>query len=413
MKSKLYRLLYLLTNLCVSILNVFIRRDKQIWLFGAWMGNRFSDNPRYLFQYVDENKDTLSVKKVIWVTRNAQVYSLLRESGYNVYLCGTLKSFYWHIKSGVHVVCDIPNKTGEYSGDIDGLYSWGAIKLQTWHGVGVKACGRLKNDSLNYKGIRFNKDFRHYFYPGGWDKCYWLVTSKEDARAKALDFGLDESQLIISCYPRNCKNLKCFESEQIIIDQLQGLRNSGKKLVIYLPTFRSKDDENSFIAPIQIEGFLPFIETHNIVWIEKRHSASTYHADKVQSPNVLYIESDFDVNLIYECVDIVVSDYSSSTSDALAKNLRVLDYVPDYDHYTKDDRGFVADYYSYHPGIVVKEPLEFLKALEETISDEYFTDRRRRKYSECKTLLFDGRALDMNDICYHIIGKISKLVRYE
>lgn len=408
MKSKLYRLLYLLTNIGVSILNIFIHRDKQVWLFGAWMGNRFSDNPRYLFQYVNENKDTLSIKKVIWVTRSAQVYSLLEEAGYNVYLCGTLKSFYWHIKAGVHVVCDIPNKTAVYSGDIDGLLSWGATKLQTWHGVGIKACGRLKNDSLNYKGIRFNKNFRHYFYPGGWDKCYWLVTSKEDARAKSLDFGLDESQLIVSCYPRNCMGLKCFENEQTIIDHLHGLRNRGNTLVIYLPTFRSKDDENAFIAPIQIEGFLRFIEAHNIIWIEKRHSASTYHADKVLSPNVLYIESDFDVNLIYECVDVVVSDYSSSISDALAKDLRVLHYVPDYEHYTKEDRGFVADYYSYHPGIVVKCPAGFLSALEETVSNEYFTQKRLRNYKRCKALLFDDRMPEMKNLCHQIISRFGK-----
>lgn len=408
MKSKLYRLLYLLTNICVSILNIFIRRDKQIWLFGAWMGNRFSDNPRYLFQYVNENKETLSAKKVIWVTRNAQVYLLLSELGYIVYRCGTLKSFYWHIKAGVHVVCDIPNKTGVYSGDIDGLLSWGATKLQTWHGVGIKACGRLKNDSLNFKGIRFNKNLRHFFYPGGWDKCYWLVTSKEDARVKSLDFGLDENQLIVSCYPRNCKGLKSFESEQTIINQLQGLRNSGKTLVIYLPTFRSKDDENSFIAPVQIEGFMRFIESHNIIWIEKRHSASTYHADKVQSPNVLYIDSNFDINLIYECIDVVVSDYSSSISDALAKDVRVLHYVPDYDHYSKDDRGFVADYYSYHPGIVVRNPLEFLSALEETVSKDYFTDKRMKKYNECKTLLFDDRVPDMKALCHQIIKRLGK-----
>lgn len=408
MKSKLYRLLCLLTNLLIYVLNLFIRRDKQIWLFGAWMGNIFSDNPRYLYQYVCENKAALSVKKVIWVTRNIHVYTQLKEAGHIVYICGTFKSFYWHIKAGVHVICDIPNNTGRFHGDIDGLFSWGATKLQLWHGVGIKACGRLKNDSLNYKGLRFNKNFRHYFYPGGWDKCYWLVTSKEDARVKTLDFNLDEKQLIISCYPRHCKNLKCFDSEQHVLELLHRLQEDGKKLVIYLPTFRSGDSENSFIAPVLINGFLPFIETNDIIWIEKRHSASTYHMDKIENPNILYLDSDFDINLIYDYVDVVISDYSSSTSDAIAKDVRVLHYVPDYEHYEKNDRGFVADYHSYHPGIVVRVPEDFLSALKETLSDSYFIDERLIKYKECKSLLFDGQKPEMEVICHQILSKFDK-----
>ena len=29
-----------------------IPKNKKLWLFGAWNGQKFSDNPKYIFKYI-------------------------------------------------------------------------------------------------------------------------------------------------------------------------------------------------------------------------------------------------------------------------------------------------------------------------------------------------------------------------
>ena len=55
------------------------RRDMQTVLFGAWFGEKFSDNPRFLFQYLSENRSALGLNRVVWVTRDEAVCETIRE----------------------------------------------------------------------------------------------------------------------------------------------------------------------------------------------------------------------------------------------------------------------------------------------------------------------------------------------
>jgi CDP-glycerol glycerophosphotransferase len=47
-----------------------IPRKNKVWVFGAWYGQRFSDNSRYLFEYV--NKEQSDVE-AIWITRDKEL----------------------------------------------------------------------------------------------------------------------------------------------------------------------------------------------------------------------------------------------------------------------------------------------------------------------------------------------------
>ena len=54
-----------LINLLVFIANLFIRRDKKVLLFGSWMGNRFADNSRFLFQHLAAHRDAYGLKHIV------------------------------------------------------------------------------------------------------------------------------------------------------------------------------------------------------------------------------------------------------------------------------------------------------------------------------------------------------------
>ena len=44
--------------------------DNKIWIFGAWFGESYNDNSRYLFEYVNKNYPDV---KTIWLSRNKKI----------------------------------------------------------------------------------------------------------------------------------------------------------------------------------------------------------------------------------------------------------------------------------------------------------------------------------------------------
>lgn len=334
-------------NILTLLFNIIIWRDRNIWIFGAWMGDKFSDNSRYLFQYIDANKELYGIKDVIWVSRKPQVVEEVKTMGYKAYLIGSAKSFYYHLRAGVHVVCDNVSST-IYPYDLDTKFSFGAKKLQLWHGVGIKACGKLtrKNKKVTIKDRINDSVIEPYGLPGVWGNCYFLATSKENERVAIEDLGIKPCRIIIGSYPRllKCYKYKSFEEE--VISKIRTERKRGKKIILYLPTFRSK--KSQYIHPRNINGFDSFLVNENLLWIEKYHSAAVDKQSINNSDNILGLSPEFDVNVLYEFIDLLITDYSSASSDALYWNKTTLEYCPDFEEYKSNDRGFVAPFELYH-----------------------------------------------------------------
>ncbi len=406
MKNKLKRFKWLIFNTATIIINIFIKRDKRIWLFGAWMGNKFADNSRFLFQYIHENLEQSHIHEVVWVTRNKAVYDELSHMGYKVFMCGTKESLYYHFKAGVHLICNMYDDIAEHPGDIDGRFSWGATKIQLWHGVGIKACGGLRKNIIK---PRRNKPFAWitktgFLTPGGWNKSYWLVTSAENGRVALCDHGaVTHQKLIYSSYPRFNNAIKLLDSEKTILNQILQRKKSGYRVVIYLPTFR--EDYRKFVQPNKIDGFVEYLLENKILWIEKKHFASNLQ-DNIDGTNILVLKQEFDVNILFDYCDLIITDYSSVITDAIAKNIRTLNYVPDYDYYTEEDRGFVADFSLYNPGILVKQHSDLISEINKTLSENYFDLETSEKYLKTKEFLI-GEKIDNYST---ILDKIWKIV---
>lgn len=398
-----------LINLLTIVLNLFIWRKESIWLFGSWMGMKFADNSRYLFQYLNEKKEEYGIKKVIWVTREITVLQELRSMGYECYMMHSLFSYYYHIKAGVHVICNMYARSGKYSGDILGVLSTGAKKLQLWHGVGIKACGGLVHKSLQ-KSESHNSLLRKLvssalFLPGGWKQnAYFLATSEENKRVAIYDHLYSEKNIIIGIYPRLCETLRFTTAEMEVVEQIKELKLRQMKIILNLPTFREKD---SYVEPLRIAGFRDFLVKNNIIWIEKKHSADANRTDINSDENIIGLQSWFDINVLWKYIDLLVSDYSSATSDAIYNNIITLDYCPDYKDYIEHDRGFVAPYEMYH---IVNMPVlnwgcleaEILKRLSNSNLYQSENERVRR-------FLFGDLQPDYDILVKTIINKMGIL----
>lgn len=386
-------------NIKVMLHCIRDRRDKRVWLFGAWMGNRFADNSRFLFQFLNEHKLEYGINEIVWVTRSESVCKEVREMGYTSVIIGTEESDYYHLKAGVHVIC---NSTFS---DIDSRLSAGAKKVQLWHGVGgCKAVGRLNRERTKLSQKLADIFIWPFYEPGHWFRAYFLASSPENARVVKAEHGCSERHIFKAITPRLCHCERLKRIEEKVIEQIQSYSDDGYKIVLHLPTFR----ENSKVEtmPSAINGFEQFLQDKKIIWVHKRHSADAdVKPNSYFMSNMIELPQDFDINVLYDFIDLLVTDYSSAASDAYFKYVRTLEYCPDIDHYMNQERRFTADFALYHAEEPVTRPDDFLPELSFRL--ETMTSDVKLKYERVRKLLFSDDDMSLNKFMLTLQSKIK------
>lgn len=386
----------LITNAGVYLVSKIIGRSRNTVIFGAWMGEKFADNSRYLFQYLASHKEEYGLKNVVWATRKESVQKLLHEMGYQCVLIGTKESFYWHCKAGIHVICNMTDGGDQYDSDIDISLSAGAKKVQLWHGNGIKCVPGGKRENSRIKSV-----MRRISAKGLWDVANYYFLCKNDLDVKFFEqkFGTIPEQCIDGAYPRTCKCEQYTTAEKDVLELL----DQYNKVILYLPTFRAKYD--AFIPPLSDKRVIEFIEKENILWIEKPHAADKQSSSvsKVKSHNVLSLDSTFDINVLMPYIDLLVTDYSSAMLDALFFKKQVVYYVPDYDYYINDDRGFLVDYDS----VCISDKIQKISDLVPGIIDALSKKEYGEKENKIRKLFWKHDNWSCGDIWSAIVSKID------
>lgn len=398
-QQTLFHIKGLLLNILTIILSGIIKRDHSVWVFGAWMGTRFADNSRYLFQFLDKNKIKYQINKVIWVTRNKQLKKELSAMGYQAELTSSIKGIYYHIKAGVHVVCNMPYSNGIYLGDINGNLSMGAKKIQLWHGFPIKANVNTNNSANNSK-LKQTWLFQ-LSLPGEWEKKQYLISTSHECSARYKQWFNNNELRIIECgYPRNCNCIKTTNEEQAIFKKI----TKHKTTILYLPTFRCY--EINFEHPLTSHELQEMIVKNNYLWIEKKHIASTENDSLSQcclpAENYLRLNDLFDINVILRDISLLISDYSSVSVDAVYFNIPVLFYVPDYDRYCEHDRGFTNGFDSLTPGPKVFEANKLGKEIQALLKSN--KEMYNARYEDYKKVFFDSKIFSYECIAEQIIN---------
>lgn len=400
----------ILMNIYVAICNLFIHRDKNIIVIGAWMGLKFADNSRFLYQHLFLNKEKLNLKRVVWVTRNEELNKKLRNLGYDSVLIGTKESKYIHLKAGVHIINNIAFEQKKFHTDIDTRYSFGAIKINLWHGIPMKSVGSasnqtkkiLKNRKKNFiTKIFSNNLFRTISSLGGWSNQYFLSTSEINMQQNEKITNCRKDRFFISSYPRNCKCLKLLDNEKKILKVIKKYKGT----ILYLPTFR--DNYKNYKHPLTDDKIINYIENNNILWLEKPHTASDFdYSDLKNSKNIIFLDSDFDINVLISNVSIIMTDYSSVLFDAVYFNIPTILYTPDLYEFKNGNVGFLIDIEEYFDKLLVKDLKNVTDIFDIIINKDYFSKEVIELYERINTDFYENKKADY----YYIWNDILKII---
>ena len=402
------RIKTIVKNIAVGIEGVKLRRDPSIVLVGAWMGSKFADNSRFLFQYLSDNKESLNLKRVVWVTRKPEVVDILRQMGYEAYLCGTKESRYWHLKSGLHIVCNATNRQG-HDADIDIQYSWGAKKVQLWHGVGMKSVGAIANEhkSIGKAGgiwhkLKSIRGLNAIMSEGGWGEAFFLTTSEAKLKTCQAIAACSRESMFISAYPRNCHCIRLLPEEERVIQEIK----QYKGRILYLPTFRK--DHGKYIHPLSSEELRNFLVQNDYLWIEKPHSASTFNFSDDGFRNVLRLKADFDINVLYPECSVLISDYSSAVFDAVYRFMPVVMYTPDLQEFKNGNIGLTFDIETECKTVICKDLDGLMCYLENAFQGTYLSEQDRLDfYKKYRMEFWSDRDSVYGEIWNDILSKIN------
>ena len=368
------RISALVINLLIISINRFIKRDKHIALFGAWMGTSFADNTRNLFQYLHENGQKYGIKNVVWVTRKQSVCDELRIMGYECYMMHDIRSIYYHIKAGYHINCNCCYSSDGYIGDFMGHLSIGAKKYNLWHGIPLKAGTYSKfqqNDNIAkkiYRMVLYNKFLKSLFTQGQWNKVLYASSGRLCTERCSRFHGKEKSSYIECGFPRNLPVPKIMRNEQILLDMIEQFDHA----IIYLPTFR---DNVSYAHPLMNDMLKDYIVENDILWIEKEHSAETHGAPKIKDIHFCYLPKSFDVNVILSSIELLITDYSSVCYDAFYWEKPVLFYSPDFAEYNTYERGFLCNYLDIVGEFCAYDSEKLLINIKRYVEDDVYKDK--------------------------------------
>lgn len=309
----------------IYVISYIFPIKKNLWVFGAWEGQLYCDNPKYLYEYIVKNHPEI---EAVWITRNPDIVKFLKSKNVNCVKRESLKGIWYSLRAEVAFI------TCFAYADISPLINRNHTKvIELWHGIGAKA---MKPESLSKAGRdRYNSYF-------------WIATSEKYIDILHDATGVSKSRFLITGYPRNDSFVNKVDNPFVINILLQ---KSADKYIIYMPTHRNFGKDNVSVEEFfYIDGVL---KSNNIVMVYKPH----FHELK----NVLGLEDSFtniiiakdsniwaDVYSYLHYFDLLISDYSSISYDFLCAKKPIVQYVYDIEHYKEVDFG-LCDYFDSMP----------------------------------------------------------------
>lgn len=353
-------------------LQLLVPRKKNIWVFGAWYGKKYGDNPKYLFEYIIKDNNKI---RAIWLTKSKQILLKLRKLGFECYLSNSWKGILFSLLAKKVVF-------GSGKVDVNKFFINGSQTIQTWHGSPMKKIGL----DDKYSWSPYKKLILKYIFPFVYEFNidYVISTAAIFNKYLASAFDISEKKVLLTGYPRN----DVFSNQTDIHPLIESMRKSfnNPKIIIYLPTFRSTSERVDLFSDYGFEPkiFNDFLEDNNYIFINKGHYIDDELGLSDEFQRIINLkDSDFDdINCILSHVDLLITDYSGVYFDFLLTQKPIIFTPFDYNQYISNHRELYFSYSSITAGAIAKT----WKDVEVEITQTFVYDAYIKQRNEMNSL---------------------------
>ncbi len=349
-----------------------IPKKKKLWIFGAWNGEKYGDNSKYVYEYINENKPEI---RPIWLTRNREAYYLIRAKGYEVFWTYSFKGFLFSMMAEKVFVSVGIKDVNRYTVNRKDI-------IMMWHGsTPIKKI--VFDDTITRRKQFFIEKLLYFFFPflgTTGMKGFAISGSEEATRIFQSAFNAKKEQILLTGFPRNDT---FFNIDQIapLLTDLEMIKKSNMTTVIYMPTHRKEGKgELSELTNLDFNTLNQSLISLNTKLFVKLHY---FHLKTHNFKNLSHIyfitEDDIsqDIYTVLNKFDILITDYSSVHFDYLLTQKPIIFASFDKEKYLQNDREFYFNYDEVTPGPQAKNWEEILVYIEKFIQNPKLYEEER------------------------------------
>lgn len=303
-------------------LKLYPFRKKDCWVFGCWEGNKYDDNSRYLFEYVNKYHPEI---KAIWLTASEAIVNQVKAKGNTAYLYFSQEGIRAQLRAGVAFYTNGLDDFGNV------CFVYGAKIVALWHGVGIK--------NIYYAGQKRNYRFwKNYIIDKifSWTyRTYTVSSSEESSRFFTDSLLVSKKNIIMTGFPRN----DVFRYNLRPSEVLTYSNADDYYYILYMPTYREYEDDtiqNTIEAVVSDSTFLSFLKENKIRFLIKKHYLTVF--GNTELPHEVHIVENGEFSSTQELLavaDVLVTDYSSCITDYVLTGKPAILYAIDFDTYRK------------------------------------------------------------------------------
>ena len=363
-------------RLLVRILHIFvglIPKDDNLILFSAWFGQKYIDNPMYVYEYCVKNDKF----KPVWYARSKDLYLELKDRGLPVVYSKTLKALWYHIRAKMFI-------SSVQLNDFCGSLLSNAIYFDLGHGFPIKESGFEEPDATD-RSLQYTLLCRK-------DVDYYVCNSSRWVRDVLLRaFMLEDKSSVLCNVPRTdvLFDEELRRGKNLFVDEIK----NGRKAIVYMPTHRSMGKVKMPMDQIlDLDSIQEICEKNNCVFIIKKHYYHRNEEENLDAYENIYDITNMSVDpevLTYQA-DILISDYSAAYIDYLLLDRPVVFYAYDLEQYQKSERQLYVNFEDNHAGYKPHNKNELTKALFDLCAN-WSDEKHREGRSEIRSRYFDER----------------------
>lgn len=378
-KDLILKLLEIKNKLLFKVTKKLSVKDQEVVLFGSSYGRYYSDNSKYVYEYILKNK--IGQITPVWVTRSRKVWRELRKRGYPCAKAGSIRYFrYLHA-----------SRTGFFTNHLKDLFLFNLIPpgfrlIALRHGKSLK---RVRHSVVGYEINETEKKEREL---ESQLVKFSISTSDFISEIQEKDLLYGKEKHVVTGYPRNDSLLEPIDSETADWweEFIKGIE--PQKVILYCPSWRHGREPTRFFPfdDFKKEELIHLLEEHQILLLLRPHKNDlirySYFSELYdtlgESPWIrkLTHEELPDINSVLPVMDALITDYSSIYHDYLLLDRPILFIPYDFEVFNSSN-GFHVDYLDWIPGPNISTFTDFQKELRSIAEGKDPMREKRREYT--------------------------------
>ena len=331
----------LLIKLILYCFTNILPKKKNLWVFGAWFGQKYSDNPKAFFEYINLNQKHIDA---IWISKSTDVIEHVRSLGFKAHNEQSIVGMWYQLRSEFAFVCQSLH---------DDLYPAAIGKKTTvvnlWHGLPLK---KIMYDVFGDNKANKNIAGKLFDFLSPYEKIrndFLIATSEETQSTLSKAFRLSKERTIITGFSRN----------DVFLKPANESKNKAFRC-IYMPTFRGgMGSECDLFAQygFNVQQIDTILQVNNIELVLRMHPVNKppeYITQAIIVSSNITIDKSADIFDSIADYDCMITDYSGGYFDFMLSGKPILFAPFDLEKYKQQERDL---YYLYEE--VTLEPYAY------------------------------------------------------